>query len=164
MACGAPRHPQPQPQSHLASCSSHTLVWGSSVWEGASPPTHPLPTALREGSCSKARTVGAAPNQPWHLLGLGAPTVSWGRVCMLRRWAPRANAAGSRTRGSEEASELPTWNTGSRTQEWRGEQGPPGPKMSLGVQRPLGRAPPTCQVPPEGSSCVCPGDATTSQA
>lgn len=39
-----------------------------------------------------------------------------------------------------------------------------GLKMSLGEQQPLGSAPPICQVPPEGSSCVCPGDPTTSQA
>ena len=83
---------------------------------------------------------------------------------MLRQWALWANAAGSRTRGSEEASEPPTWNTGSRTQSGGESRAHPGPKMSLGAQRPLGRAPPTCQVPPEDSLCVCPGDTTISQA
>ena len=139
-------------------------VRGQGVGE-CQPPNPPLThRACRGGSCSKARTVGAAPNQPWRLLGLRAPTVSWGRACMLRRWVPWANAGVYRTRGSEEASESPTWNKGSRTQSSGESKAHLGLKMSLGEQQPLGRAPPICQVPPEGSLCICPGDPTTSQA
>ena len=103
-------------------------VRGQGVGE-CQPPNPPLThRACRGGSCSKARTVGAAPNQPWRLLGLRAPMVSWGRACMLRRWVPWANAGGYRTGGSKEASESPTWNKGSRTQSRGGGQGPPGAK------------------------------------